>query len=290
MLTKTAFLNGANSVVFTVQTFLISTFILFIGTLIFRRNEYRKLTPKKIAVVAIAGILQSAIGTLIANIGLSYTTATNSAFLNQAGSIFTIILAFFLLKEELNRDKILAIILVIIGAFLLTTKGNMSVPNQGDILIIIGCVFFSIATIILRKFLRDNEISSAVIAVLRAFAGGITMIIFVLLSKNFPGIIKDTLDQNLFELSHWQLLLANASVGAFTIYLLSKSLKIGSATYISIMSALVPVIVAIASYFVFFERLEPIETIGGGMIIIALLFSNKREKQALNILLKRVLC
>lgn len=62
--------------------------------------------------------------------GLSKTTASNSAFLISLYVVFTPFIQWLILKDRPRKNIIIATILSIIGAFLLSNKGQSVIPPK----------------------------------------------------------------------------------------------------------------------------------------------------------------
>ena len=93
--------------------------------------------------------------------GLNETTATNTALLLNAECLFTVLIAFFFLRERGEKKDYIGIFLLFIGVLILTTNaeiGELTLTEQvyGNILIIGACFFWGIDNN-LSKFLSKKR-------------------------------------------------------------------------------------------------------------------------------------
>jgi drug/metabolite transporter (DMT)-like permease len=82
-------------------------------------------------------------------VGLNNTTAVNAALLGNTESLFTIGIAFIFLGERGKLKDYAAMLLLILGAVVLTTNLNLRELNMlgsllGNLLVIAGCLFWGI--------------------------------------------------------------------------------------------------------------------------------------------------
>lgn len=120
--------------------------------------------PKEILWVMIA---MGFMGVLVHNgllfLGLTYTTATNTALIESIGPTATTLLAFLFLGERLNAIGWVGIVVSCIGAVCIITKGDINVLlnlkfNIGDIMIL-GCEVAWSAYVII-SWRAHNKIST----------------------------------------------------------------------------------------------------------------------------------
>lgn len=135
------YLEVIDPVTFTAYTFLISGFFLLLVNV---------LRGKKIAFRFREGLL---LGIFIfflevpQTIGLSQTTAANTAFITAVGMLFIPFLTYLLYKHPIHGSTWVALLTAFVGVNLLT--GGIHAFNQGDLWVVaaaIGCLFYIVFT------------------------------------------------------------------------------------------------------------------------------------------------
>ena len=104
----------------------------------------------------IAGFLLF-IGSALQQAGMLYTTAGNAGFITSLYVVLIPILLFFLFGEKPHWLFIVAIVLAMAGAFLLSTGGKFEGIHTGDLLEIIGALFWAFHVVVLGKYAHHFE-------------------------------------------------------------------------------------------------------------------------------------
>lgn len=266
-ISKLGFNQGALITPFIVQSTLIAIIILSLYVLPQKITELRKL-PKNILVgILIANSIHFGFGGFLSTAGIALTTAINAGFLIQFSVVTTSILAWVILKEKVTPIRLLMIILVMTGSFFLITKGQLSVPQAGDLLILLACLSWSTGNVLVRRILINTPVSADIVSFLRPIAGLPIFLFLVLISSYYPTSVQQIFQTNLLEIRAG---LYVVSSGVFTVLLwlfLNRTLKIATASYMTLMSSLTPILVAILSVLILKERLGSLQLFGALMII-----------------------
>jgi drug/metabolite transporter (DMT)-like permease len=134
--------------------------ISFIPLLIYMFIKDRKnaMPPSKEDWIIIFGIsiFTIILPSILQNIGMMYTTASVSSIIQTSGPIFTIILAFFILKETTKLTKIIGSTIALISTILLiiSRDGTFSLVEStvfGNSLILLSGISYAISSIITKK-------------------------------------------------------------------------------------------------------------------------------------------
>src|SRR3990172_6200066 len=126
------------------STFLFLALRFFIAALFVRvwfYQELKSIPPATWAAGSIIGFFLSA-GNFFQRAGLGFTTASKSAFFTSTVVIYVPMIAVFLARERLRLSSILAVIIVTIGLFLLTSPQGQGF-NWGDFLTIFCAIAFA---------------------------------------------------------------------------------------------------------------------------------------------------
>lgn len=264
---KLAFLAGASVIPFTVQSAIFAIITLTILVLPTRLNELKNITPKVLLGLLVANAIHYALGGSLSNAGTAMTSAINAGFLVQFSTITTTILAWLILKEKLTKSKIITVILILIGSFLLITGGQLIIPRIGDTLILLACLSWSTGNVLVRKTLKNTPVSGDVVSFLRPLAGLPVLLFFIALSAFYPSPVKEVFQQDLFN---YQFIFYAALNGVFAALLwifLNRTLKIASASYMTMMSSTTPLMVSLMAIIFLNEKISVIQAIGILVII-----------------------
>jgi len=117
--------------------------------------------------------------------GLVQTTASDTAVLSNAETIFTVLFALILFKEKLGSVGYIAVVLVITGVIIVTTNlqfGNLfsDLKKEGNLLIISSMAFWALDNNISK--IAAHRIDVSKIVQLKSAIGGSVLLIFALLS------------------------------------------------------------------------------------------------------------
>lgn len=88
--------------------------------------------------------------------GMQYTTAGNAGFITSLYVVLIPIILFLFWRERPHWVFILAVVLAMIGAFLLSTGGKFEI-RLGDLLELIGALFWAFHVILLGKYASQFE-------------------------------------------------------------------------------------------------------------------------------------
>lgn len=92
---------------------------------------------------------------LFAYVGLQYTTATNGVILNSSIPIMIIVIGWLVYRDTITRVQAFGVAVSLAGILAIITRGDLGVLaelslNKGDLIILIGMVFWAAYTVFLR--------------------------------------------------------------------------------------------------------------------------------------------
>ncbi len=189
--------------------------------------------------------------------GLQYTTATTAGIINSGVPALVAVFSFFILKERLSKEKIVAILLCIVGIFVLSVgKSDRIEPSHhqvwGIFLVFLAIIPEALFTI-LAKLLK-SPISSRAKTLL---ANGFNALLFI------PLALTNNM-HTLFELSalHWLLIVTYALGSIFFFTFWYQGLKHISANTAALFMGVMPISTTLLAYLFLNETLTLYDSLG----------------------------
>jgi drug/metabolite transporter (DMT)-like permease len=216
--------------------------------------------------------IQAGLGTSLAMVGIAMTDAVNAGFLVKFTVVTTIFFAWIMLKEKITTLKIVTVILMLIGVYLLTTRGQSLIPRPGDIFLIAACVCWSLGSVLIRRFLRDKPLDPDVVTMQKPLASIPILVVLagIALAVNpmnrIAGGIFSCCRVTSADLIYGLLTGFSLAMAWIFVY---RTLKVSTASYLTLMSMLTPVIVTVLAIVFLGESLVLVQAIGAGLIILS---------------------
>lgn len=234
----------------------IGIFLIVPWVFVFRKHvkEYKALTTKfKLYLVGI-GIVSSIGINYLQSLALAHTPAVNFSFLYRTIVVFTIIFAYIFFKEKITLKKWILAGIILFGSYLLTTNGKGITLSAGDIYTLLMAASAAFVANILIKHTVSKihpDLSGASIS----FASTASLLAFASVS----GILRIP--------GHLQMVVLGALISLCIVMMRNRAYKYATASFVTMIVSVTPVFVALLSYPLLHERLEPIELVGGAMIV-----------------------
>jgi len=216
--------------------------------------------------------IQAGLGTSLAMVGIALTDAINAGFLVKFTTVTTIFFAWLMLKEKLSALKVVTVILMLIGVYLLTTKGQVLIPRPGDFFLIAACVCWSLGSVLVRKFLKDYPLQPDVVTMqkpLASFPVLLVMVVFSIAYSTYIGMPDNLLSCCSVSSPDFIYALVTGFCLAMAWIFIYRTLKVSTASYLTLMSMLTPVIVSVLAIVFLGESLAWIQVIGAGLILFS---------------------
>jgi drug/metabolite transporter (DMT)-like permease len=261
---KMAFVSGVgDAVVFSFQVALIAAAFLFLGAFVKERENVFRVRRKSIKYILLAGLFGGALNYGFSFFGLQHTTAINSSFLSETTLFFTAIFAYFFLREKMKPSKIILIIFLLAGVYLMATGGKNMLLNSGDPFILIAGLSYSAGYVAAKKGLA--LLPALTFSAYRTLLGGIFLFIYLAAIGGLGAPV------------YWFWTLVNGAVQALGVFSTYKALEYGTASYASAMTVATTLVTAAAAWFLLGETLNVVQAIGGAIILISVYFVNKAD-------------
>lgn len=260
------YLHVLNPITFTAYSFLISG-VFFLCIVLFRDRFDWFTANKKISFRLREGVL---LGILLfflempQTIGLSETTAANTAFITALGVLLIPFLERALYGHKIRLFTIAALAIAFWGTHLLT--GGIQHFNEGDIWIVIaaiGCLFYMVYS---DHFEKEKSSDMAVLCSQQFLTIGIISLFVAFISRAPLGL--QTSDGS------WTPLVVLTILFTFIPYLLLQwAERYADEIKITFYSILEPLIGGIAAWTIGAEKATPSMVFGGALIVLAIAFS-----------------
>ena len=208
---------------------------------------------------------------------LNFTQVINASLFNAVIPVAIILFGLLFKLEKTNKYQILGLIISILGILSIITKLDLDILltlsfNKGDILMIGAVITWGIYSAFLKK--RKFEVSLLTLVHILCTFGLITLIPQFLFefSQGKTIIINDHLIYSLIYLAIFP------SIGSY--YCWAGAVSIIGANRAGIFLSLIPLFSTILAMIFFDEKFLFFHFIGSVLIILGLLLSNKKIKNA----------
>ena len=203
------------------------------------------------------------LGTVFQQVALLYTDVANAAFFTIFYVPMVPIIVFFLFKKNIHWSVWPSIILCVMGGYLLTNFYDATV-RLGDILVIIGAIFWSLHIIFIGKIIEEFN-APILIGLIQTLIVSACSIILALIFEDF--ILKNILDQKI------QILYAGILSGGIAFVLQIYAQKNISPAPAAIIFSLEGVFATIAAWILLSQILNLNNILGCGFILGGVLIS-----------------
>lgn len=221
-----------------------------------QKKELSQATKKDWLILLSMGVI-STIGVNITEaFALKYSPAVNYSFLIRTVILFTMIFAYLFLGEKFTLKKVILAILILSGAYLLTTKGQIIAFTKGDIFTLIEAALIALGNNVFGK-MATNRMSTDLSAS-ASFLIGVVPLASLAFFNQTIAIPKS------FSL----ILLLSLMYILITVFRFN-AYKHATATYVTMVFSFTPVFVAFMAIPFLHEILTPIQIVGGVLIVLA---------------------
>jgi drug/metabolite transporter (DMT)-like permease len=272
---KLGFNAGASVLPFQLLITVIAFFVLAVLILPRVRVQFSQLFNHQKPLfwkLYLANGIQAGFGTSLAMVGIALTDAVNAGFLVKFTVVTTILFAWVMLKEKITPLKVVTVLLMILGVYLLTTQGQALIPRTGDIFLLAACVCWSSGSVLVRKFLKDEPLDPDMVTMQKPLASFPIILVLAgiaVASTNLAGKQGDLF--SCCKVTSTDLIygLLTGFCLAMAWIFIYRTLKVSTASYLTLMSMLTPVMVSVLAILFLGESLVWIQAIGAGLIIFS---------------------
>ncbi|MBP7769615.1 MAG: DMT family transporter [Aliarcobacter sp.] len=203
---------------------------------------------------------------------LAYTKSSIVAFITGLNVIWVPFLAYFMFKDYISKNVLIASFIAVIGLYLLTMSGSLSI-GSGEFLTLICAVLFALQIVFTGKF--SKEVNVFLLVLFQLVTVAVLSLIFSLSLDN----VTFNLVYNYAFFKAVIITAVFATVYAFLIQTYMQQFTTASKT--AIIFTMEPVSAAIFAYFMIAETLTYIQLFGAVLIILATLIAELKFKRKL---------
>ncbi len=231
-----------------------------------------KLTKKSIITTIKAGLPLGFVLLLIfvsETYGLSKTSAANSAFLISLYVVFTPLIQWLILKQAPTQKTLLAALMSIIGAFLLSYQHDQSFQlNLGDYLILLAAAFRAVMVTLTKKLTQHQEINTLFLTAIQTSVVGLGCLILCAILYSPQVMILPKIGEFWGDVIYLVIFCT-----MFAFFVQNFSVKRTSPTKAALLMGSEPVWGALYATIMMHESLSLIAWIGGLVIVLATLWA-----------------
>jgi drug/metabolite transporter (DMT)-like permease len=230
--------------------------------------------------------LALALFNILWTLAVTLTGAAIATVLVYSSAGFTALLGRWLLKEQLGLKKIIAVVLCLAGALLVSGATNAAAWQTNSLGIITGVLsglLYAVYSLMGRRATQRGINPWTALFYTFLFAA-LTLLTINLLPLPFIPATAARPAEMFFLGAQWRgwllllLLAAGPTLLGFGLYNVSLGLLPSSTA--NLIVTLEPVLTSITAYFLLDERLTPLELVGSGLILAALVILRLRRKPA----------
>ena len=181
--------------------------------------------------------------------------------------IWTAILAVLFLGETMNRWKVFAIVLGLIGVWVIVRpEGGGGAALQGQLLALAAAVGFGISVVLIKSLTRTNSVTQ--------------VIFWMLVIQGVIGLVPAILVWQPVPMAVWPWVIVVAFVGTFSHFCLAQALRYADATIVVPLDFLRVPLTAVAAYLFYKEAIDAFTVIGAVLILSGNLLNLKKPAKA----------
>jgi len=185
--------TGIDPFVFTaLKNSLVALFILSLILGLKEKNNLKKLSKKQWFKLSLLGLIGGSIPFLLFFKGLALTSAAQASFWHKNMFLLIIPMSLIFLKEKLNKNYLLASLLLFLGNLLLLKRLSFNI-NMGDLYIILATLFWAVENTLSKHLLKG--LASKTVGLGRMFFGSVFIWIFLLLTGKASLVLNLSLSQ-----------------------------------------------------------------------------------------------
>lgn len=176
--------------------------------------------------------------------------------------LWTALWAVIFLGEKLNRNKIAALVLGIVGIIIIVRPGSAPI-EPGHLIILSGAVAFGVSIVMVRSLTRTESV--------------VRIIFWMLIIQSIIGLVPAIRVWQNPAPELWPAILVVAFTGTFSHYCMARALSYAEATVVAPMDFLRLPLSALIGFLLYSERLDLFTACGAVLILCGNLLNMRRK-------------
>ena len=204
--------------------------------------------------------------------GLAYTKSSIVAFITGLNVIVVPFLAYFIFKDYISKNVLIATVVAVIGLYLLTMSGALTI-GKGELLTLICAFLFALQIIFTGKFSKEVNVFLLVL---------FQLITVAVLSLVFSLSLDDVTFNLTYDYVFFKAVLITAVFATVYAFLIQTYMQqFTTATKTAIIFAMEPVSASVFAYISVGEVLTNIQLTGAILIVFATVVAELKFKRKL---------
>jgi drug/metabolite transporter (DMT)-like permease len=145
-----------------------------------KKTKEEKLEKKDMPYV-VGMVVLDIIAPILLMMGLTITSSSNAALLNNFEIVATTVIAYFIFKEEISKNLLIGIILVLISSIILTFDISSLSFNLGSVLVLLAAIAWGFENNCTKMISNKNPIDIVIIKGI--FSGLGSLIISIIINE-----------------------------------------------------------------------------------------------------------
>ncbi len=201
--------------------------------------------------------------------GLSYTKSSIVAFITGLNVICVPFLAYFIFKDHIKKNVLIATFIAVIGLYLLTMSGALTI-GKGELLTLMCAFLFALQIIYTGKFSKEVNVFLLVL---------FQLITVAVLSLGFSLLLDDVTFNLSYDYAFFKAVLITAVFATVYAFLIQTYMQqFTSATKTAVIFAMEPVSASIFAFLSVGELLTNIQISGAILIVLATIIAEVKFK------------
>lgn len=201
--------------------------------------------------------------------GLSYTKSSIVAFITGLNVICVPFLAYFIFKDHIKKNVLIATFIAVIGLYLLTMSGALTI-GKGELLTLMCAFLFALQIIYTGKFSKEVNVFLLVL---------FQLITVAVLSLGFSLLLDDVTFNLSYDYAFFKAVLITAVFATVYAFLIQTYMQqFTSATKTAVIFAMEPVSASIFAFLSVGELLTNIQISGAILIVFATIIAEVKFK------------
>ena len=238
-----------------------------------KRSVVHKQVPwKRMSLLSFTGVAGYFMFT---SYGISLTSGLHVSIIDAALPLVTILFSAFFLKEKIQLNYWMGIVLGAIGVLLITIPSSnvdKEVSLIGDILILLSTFLFAFYTVLLKRPKQEQYLSNKVFTTLTLIIGAVILLPFAMAETFYYGLPKIETWKAGLSLMY---LVIGATILAYWFW--NRALETVSASVSGLYLNALPLISIVASIVLLNESLTWRIVIGGSLVLFGVIWADKRK-------------